>query len=702
MGLLVRLCQGAVALVALVTVAAGDQKLLPFAFSPLPVGSVHPRGWLLDAMISQANGFPGHMYSEVSGSDGHKFYSYVRESAWLQEPGVSPSEYSDLHEAFPYWFNGLVPLAYSLQHPYLKAQVHQAARTVLNLQADDGWMGPEDYLNQERVLWGRYPLLLGLIQLAEANATWTDPVVDSLRKFMGLTNKILRAGGEGYNKCEKSENCMWSQVRVADLMITIQWLLENHPSSQNQLLWKTMCLLQEMNGYRWEGWYVEGIYQQVVLHPSADQWYFGFIHGVNVGQGLKSPAVLRRFTHNNSLLDTAQKAVYWTTSYHGSPSGSILGDEILRDNKPWMGSELCTAVETGYSLAYLYQATGNKEYADAAELVYFNALPAQTAHQGWGHQYMDQPNQPFAQYEKGWDLFTTSNTGSATMYGLEPVYPCCTVNVPQGFAKLTTHSWAHTEQAGIVHLLLSPSQVTTQVGGLDVTIECITNYPFSGTLSYFVQSDAVFFLYLRVPSWYNPKTTTLEINGTLVQPPSPNPQTGMHKIALPRGETAVTYTVGMEPRFERRGNGAVSVYVGNLLYSLDVGSAENSTLPYPFYDAGGQGMDFIPFPEARDYSYVNTKPWKVAIDPKTLKFHGMSADDKLPQDTFIYENATTHIEVEGCEVDWPLLKSMTPDVPPKYPSCISDVKTYILKPYGALKAHMSELPVMEHAQECIY
>jgi hypothetical protein len=167
-------------------------------------------------MVSQAEGFPGHMFSEVLGGNGQKFYSYVRESAWLQEPGVSPSEYSDLHEAFPYWFNGLVPLAYSLQNPDLKAQVHQAAQTILDLQSADGWIGPEDYLNQERVLWGRYPLFLGLIQLAEANATWKDPVVDSLGKFMDLANQILRTGGEGYNKCEKSESCMWSQVRVVD------------------------------------------------------------------------------------------------------------------------------------------------------------------------------------------------------------------------------------------------------------------------------------------------------------------------------------------------------------------------------------------------------------------------------------------------------------------------------------------------------
>ncbi|KAI8629171.1 hypothetical protein F5Y19DRAFT_475731 [Xylariaceae sp. FL1651] len=314
-------------------------------------------------MISHAQGFPGHMFSETKDSRGNKFYNYVRESSWLQEPGILPSEYSDLHESFSYWFNDLVTLAYSLQDSSLKAQVHQAAQTVLDLQTDDGWIGPEDHPNQERVFWGRYPFFLGLIQLAEANSTWTDPV-DSLRRFMDLANQILHAGGKGYRICEVGAYCTCGQVRVADFMITIQWLLQNHLSeSQDEALWDTMNPLQDQNQYNWRNDIPMVLINQLFR---ILQWT----------SGLKSPAVLRRSTRNDSLLQTAASAVSLTTLDHGSPSGSILGDEILRDQKPSMRSELCTAVETGYSLAYFYQATGDNTYADHAELVYYNALPA--------------------------------------------------------------------------------------------------------------------------------------------------------------------------------------------------------------------------------------------------------------------------------------------------------------------------------------
>ncbi|KAI1267112.1 hypothetical protein F5Y18DRAFT_444079 [Xylariaceae sp. FL1019] len=665
----------------------------PWAFAPLSLGSIHPEGWLLDALNSYADGLPGHMFSEVNETDGG-------ESPWLQQQGRKSSEYGGLNEALPYWFNGLVPLAYSLQNRKLISQVHQVAQTVLDLQVDDGWLGPEDFLEQERVFWGRYPFLLGLTQLAEANSTWSDQIVNSLRKFIKLAHDTLDSGN-GYNKCKKADDCMWGQTRVADFMITIQWLLENHPSDQDGLLWDTLHRLHQQNGYKWEEWYVDGVYQDVVTEPSASKWYFGFTHGVNVGQGLKSPGVIWRFTHNESLLATADKAVDATMRYHSSPSGSILGDEILRDRKPYLGSELCTAVETGYSFSYLYHTTGVKEYADAAERVYFNAVPAQTSHNGWGHQYMDQPNQPFAQYSAGWDIFTTSNSGAATVYGLEPTYPCCAVNYPQGLPKLNTHSWARVGDVGLAHMLLVPSHVETTMEDHKVTISCKTSYPLDGQLIYNINTEIGFELHLRAPGWHTgarviTNGTTPAVNDTL----APDDETGMHRINITSGKTTVNYTIDMEPRAEPRDNGAVSIYVGSLLFSLDIGPiTETNTLPHAFNNAGGHGMDWIPFDDARDYSYLSSSPWNVAIDPTTLVFHRMSPDDELPEDPFDYQSLTVWLEVQGCAIKWPMLKHLTPEPPPKSPECVGDVKTYTMRPYGALKVHMSELPVIGQANE---
>ena len=240
-------------------------SVAPFAFHPLPLGSVKPHGWIRDQMKLMSVGLAGYQF---------EFYHIVQNSPWLG----GNSEYSVLNEGLPYWFNGLVPLAYGLNDRRLIQQVEDASDLVLNHQHTDGWLGPEN--RWDRDLWGRFPFCLGLIQLAEGDSTRRPKIVSALFKFIERMHLML-IEGEGFDQ-------IWGRVRYADMIVTLQWLYEKHPEGNEQLLLETMFLL-DARGMNWMKYWTDENYifkdLDLLRPPITDQSaVFPFVHGVNAVQ----------------------------------------------------------------------------------------------------------------------------------------------------------------------------------------------------------------------------------------------------------------------------------------------------------------------------------------------------------------------------------------------------------------------------------
>lgn len=123
-------------------------ELVPFKFDTFPIGSISPGGWLKDQLELSAQGLGGHLFD---------FYRYVARSKWIG----GEYEYSELNEAGPYWFNYIIPLAWTLQDQRLKNQARYFLDYVLDNQAADGWLGPET-TRQTRGIWARALLCFGL------------------------------------------------------------------------------------------------------------------------------------------------------------------------------------------------------------------------------------------------------------------------------------------------------------------------------------------------------------------------------------------------------------------------------------------------------------------------------------------------------------------------------------------------------------
>ncbi|KAL8829522.1 MAG: hypothetical protein Q9170_006124 [Blastenia crenularia] len=618
-------------------------KLNAFTFAPLPLGSIKPLGWLDDQMRLMSDGLAGHE---------HDFYPIVSDSPWLG----GHSEYSVLNEGLPYWLNGLVPLAYGLDDDRLKSQTESAVDFIIDHQQSDGWLGPE--APADRDIWGRFPLCLGLMQLVDADESKSPRILPALRRFVFLMHRML-VRNTGYEQ-------FWGRVRYPDMIITLQWLYEKHPSNDTDMLLETMSLLNR-HGLRWADYYNRNNYifrdLDTVRPPiTGESSLFPYVHAVNAAQG------------KQNLLRSAQ------------------------DFKAYEGKQ------TMYSLSYLYQAMGDKTFADRCERAAFNALPVMFTNDLWAHQYLVVPNQPIASSLHGPNPFW--NTGDQSiLYGAAPNYPCCTVNMPQGLPKFLSASFVHVGTNGLGHALLSPARVaTTLPSGTHLNLTANTTYPFSNTLHYTFTASEPFTLHLRLPAW----ATVWQIIASSTSSPAktytsdsflPDPHTGMLAIDLLNTGT-VEFEFWTSIRTKDRGNDTVSIYHGPLLYALDVGFSDSSsaktTVSVSPADALDNGTTSTVPAQAHDHNISHTKPWNIAIDPSTLEYHTSNGKGELRNPIWAYEAPPNFITAKGCEIHWEMEKGVPAPPPGKGErGCVGEMRDVVLRPYGSLKVHMAVLPTVK-------
>ncbi|KAI5867086.1 hypothetical protein GGS23DRAFT_603201 [Durotheca rogersii] len=667
-------------------------------YRPFPLGSIKPRGWFKDQLTLEGLGLAGNLFD---------FYRFVRDSMWL---GGS-SEYSTLHESSPYWFNGLVPLAFGLDDSRLQRQVFSYLDYVLDHQQSDGWFGPET-TRQTRGLWARCYFLLGLMQYAQADALLRDRIVDSMHRYVQLAHSMLKDNFTGLipKQGDEFDGSGWGPMRAHEMHIPLQWLYEEHPRNNSQIIWETLELMIEGSakaGADWRTYWVKGVYPEVIYDPQHPPYHRLFNHGVNVAEGLRYPLAIYRMTHDDSLRTQTRTAVDLLAQYHKSLAGTIIADEFVTDLNPSRGAELCTAAELAFSMAYIYQYLGDNDLADWAEQVTFNAVPASIFPDWWSHQYVQQENQPWSRnlsvYPEMW-----SNVGShGNVFGLEPDYPCCTVNHPQAYPKFLANSFALTEDGGIAHILLSPGSVATSLGSNQVKIDVDTAYPFGHSLRYTITANDEFTFYVRIPGWADDKSSTI-IGGTYEQPQPLSPSDkGLQKVRVGKGLSSLTVNLDTQPRVVTRANNTAAVYYGALLYSLAI-DTRVTEVPLVAYDGGE-----VPFssttPHTHDHEIEPTSTWNVAIDPSQIKVvrarnagqngDGDAAAPDAPLSNPVWDIGGSPVElrVAAVEIDWPLAFDSAAD-PPLEPRVTGKPFAARFVPFGSAKIHMAHLPVVQLAK----
>lgn len=562
------------------SVVTNLSPLLAVPFCALPLGSVRPQGWLLTQCELQRDGLTGNaekLYANDLGTN----------SGWLGGTGES-------WERGPYYFKGLIALAYTLDDNGLKQKAQKWMDWLLDHQRPDGYIGPAS--NDD--WWPRMVATYALKDYYEATADARVPnLLSKYFRYMleNLPSRPLRD---------------WGKARAGDEMDVALWLY-NRNGDTNLL---SLVKLLRQQAYDWP----------TILSSNRFMLYgkdFQPKHNVNVEQALKFPAVYYQLSRQPSDRDAPSLGLQHLMSEHGLPCGINSGTEFLAGNSSTEGVELCAIVEEMLSLETAVRITGDASLADRLEAVSFNALPAALANDIKGIQYYTLANNVIA--VNGGHGFN-QDYPNGTLPGPDSGYPCCRYNFHMGWPKFVQNSWAATSDGGLALIAYGPTVVNATVGTQTVTIVEDTAYPFEEQVRLRISSahPANFPLVLRIPGWC--RNAIVSVNG--------RKQSGLSAGAFFRvnrkwtdGDTVIV-NLPMPIQTEMGPSQAIAINRGPIVFSLAIG--ENWTVRT--HDSLGKGFD--------EFELHPTTPWAYAlqVDPAdptssfTFARHSISANPFNP------------------------------------------------------------------------
>jgi len=632
---------------------------LPLVVQPytaLPLGAIKPKGMLLKMLELQRDGASGHLdsiYSLVCGDN----------NGWLGGTG-------DGWERGPYWIDGLVPLAYQLNDPALKAKAQKWIEWSIKNQREDGYFGPkplpEGYQEipgtqqDKREDWWPKMVMLKVFQ-QYYTATQDKRIIEALTKYFRYQLKTLP-------QYELGHWTFWGSQRGGDNLAVVYWL---YNITKDKFLLDLAEIIHKQTS-NWTEIYSGDVIRR--LNPLPD------LHCVNVAQGLKEPIIYYQQHQDQKYLEAVKKGLSALKDTHGFVNGMYGGDETLHGNDPTQGSELCSAVEMMFCFESILPITGDVYYADYLEKIAYNVLPTQISDNFMRKQYFQQVNQVQCTDEER-NFFDDKN--GRLVFGTTTGYPCCITNMHQGWPKFVQNLWYATADNGVAALVYGPSEVTAKVAsGEEVTISETTDYPFKEKVNFTVQTSKKlkFPFHLRIPQWC--KNPTVTINGQVALSNSTN-----NIVVIDREWSAgdvVELNLAMDFRYSKWYENSLGIERGPLVYALKIKEEWREVTKKGYDDTF--------------WEVLPKSPWNYALQKSEIEKNTLKAEvkDSVAIYPWNLENAPISVKIKANRLPiWKIERGSAGKLPSPSSSrrdVESNEEEIILIPYGCTTLRIAEFP----------
>ncbi len=516
---------------------SNQAPLKPEHFLKLPIGSIQPKGWLLEILNRQANGLAGHL-GEIS------IWLTKKNNAWLSKDGKGDYGWEEL----PYWLKGYGDMAYVLNRPDMLAETKIWLDGTLNSQRDNGDFGPVEVRKGKRDLWAQMLMLFCLQSNYEHQP---DP------RILGLMSRYFR-----WQMTVPDNEFLedyWENSRGGDNLYSVYWLYNRT---------KEPFLLD----------LAQKIHRNTANWRQADNlpnW-----HNVNIAQCFREPATYYLQSGNPGDLRATYRNYELVRQKYGQvPGGMWGGDENSREGytDPRQAVETCGMVEQMASDELLMRFTGDPFWAENCEDVAFNTLPAAFMPDYRSLRYLTAPNMVVSDAKN--HSPGLQNEGPFLM--MNPFSSrCCQHNHSNGWIYYAENLWMATPDNGLAAVLYNASDVTANVGAgsrngsQTVTLHEETDYPFGEQVQLTVQTTkpVLFPLYLRIPVWC--RTPSVRINGRIVRT---NAKPGQYVVLTDTWQQGDRITLdlpmALKVRTWQENKNSVSVNYGPLTFSLKIQEA---------------------------------------------------------------------------------------------------------------------------------
>ena len=447
--------------------------LEPSRFISLPIGSVQPRGWLLEVLKRERDGLAGHL-GEISA------WLQKDSNAWLSKDGKGQYGWEEV----PYWLRGYIQLAYIFNEPKMLAETKVWIEGVLNSQRADGDFGPGQTFREDgsRDFWANMVMLYSLQTYYERSDD--QRVLDLMTKYFKYQLAVPD---------EKFLTHYWQKMRGGDNLFSVYWLYNRTGDPQ---------LLQLADKIHrctanWE------------MKNDLPNW-----HNVNIAESFREPATHYLQTHDEAELEATYADFNEVRKRYGQvPGGMFGGDENCRRgySDPRQAIETCGMIEQMLSDELLLQFSGDPFWADNCEDVAFNTYPAALMPDQRALRYLTAPNMAVSDSK---DHSPGIENGGPFLMMNPFSSRCCQHNHSMGWPYFNKHLWVATPDNGLCAAMYSASEVSAQVGdGTKVRFIEETHYPFDGSLQFTLRAEknTSFPLYLRVPGWCD--SASVSLNG---------------------------------------------------------------------------------------------------------------------------------------------------------------------------------------------